>query len=350
MADTNTNGNRNPTTSNQVNPPKLDPELKVLKDEDLPTETKLWKDTKKDILPVDFLLLTVRDFEFLGCLTFLKDLEKSYQKNLGYVHFGAVGNGEKKMKVAVMKSQMGASGVGAAVITVRNAVPILRPRAVFYVGICASLKKEKLKLGDVVVCRKLATYSSIKRTEKGIENRNVVVPISKNLLNFIKNITDGWKPPLENPASQDVKVCKEGVFLSGPEVVDSKKRRDELIRRTSVATAIECEGEGLFAAAYDLDIEWCVIKGVSDYADGKKSETDSWRQFASIMAASLVTHAVKDVNVFESWPHFEDEDDSDDEDSSPRKRRRSSSRSSSSDSKRNKGTAAFSIQDWCTIF
>ena len=62
---------------------------------------------------------------------------------------------------------------------------------------------------------------------------------------------------------------------------------------------------GLYSAAHDLNIEWIVIKGVSDFADGNKSETDHWRLFASVMAASLVSHTIKDSSVFESWPHFE---------------------------------------------
>ena len=44
---------------------------------------------------------------------------------------------------------------------------------------------------------------------------------------------------------------------------------------------------------------------MSNFADGKKSETDHWRLFASVMAASLVAHILKDSGIFESWPHFE---------------------------------------------
>ena len=48
--------------------------------------------------------------------------------------------------------------------------------------------------------------------------------------------------------------------------------------------------KGVYVAAHDLDVEWVIIKGASDFADGKKSETNSWRPFASQMAASLATH------------------------------------------------------------
>ena len=61
---------------------------------------------------------------------------------------------------------------------------------------------------------------------------------------------------------------------------------------------------GLYTAAHDLGIEWVVIKGISDYADEKKSETDSWRLFASLMASSLTAEILSDYNVFQHWPHY----------------------------------------------
>ena len=62
---------------------------------------------------------------------------------------------------------------------------------------------------------------------------------------------------------------------------------------------------GLYTAAHNHKIEWLVIKGVSDFADGRKSATNSWRPFASVMAASLVTHMLNDRVIFEQWPHYE---------------------------------------------
>ena len=62
---------------------------------------------------------------------------------------------------------------------------------------------------------------------------------------------------------------------------------------------------GLFLAAHDLKVEWIVIKGVSDLADGRESE--SWREFASVMAASLTAHILSNAIVFENFPHYEGE-------------------------------------------
>ncbi|XP_073234743.1 uncharacterized protein [Porites lutea] len=66
------------------------------------------------------------------------------------------------------------------------------------------------------------------------------------------------------------------------------------------------EGEGVYGAAHDLGVEWIIIKGVSDFADGTTSETNSWRPFASLMAASLVAHILKNPIIFENWGHYND--------------------------------------------
>ena len=62
---------------------------------------------------------------------------------------------------------------------------------------------------------------------------------------------------------------------------------------------------GLYAASRDLLMEWAVIKGVSDFADGKNSATNAWRRFASIMAASLTAHILSDPIPFEHLAHYE---------------------------------------------
>ena len=65
---------------------------------------------------------------------------------------------------------------------------------------------------------------------------------------------------------------------------------------------------GLYSAAHDRGIQWAVIKGVSNFIDGReRGNTDSWREFASAMAASLTFNMIKDANVFNRWLHHESE-------------------------------------------
>ena len=62
---------------------------------------------------------------------------------------------------------------------------------------------------------------------------------------------------------------------------------------------------GVYTAAHNLQTEWVVVKGISDYADGTKDSTKDWQPFASMMAASLVAHVLSQPSVFENWPHYD---------------------------------------------
>ena len=61
---------------------------------------------------------------------------------------------------------------------------------------------------------------------------------------------------------------------------------------------------GLYAASHALDIEWIMIKGISEYADGSNVSSDAWRRFASVMAASLTGNMLSEPSVFQTWPHY----------------------------------------------
>ena len=56
--------------------------------------------------------------------------------------------------------------------------------------------------------------------------------------------------------------------------------------------------------ADDLGIEFAAIKGLSDFADGKKSNIFSWTEFSSVMTASLTANILDDSIVFKNWPHY----------------------------------------------
>ena len=63
---------------------------------------------------------------------------------------------------------------------------------------------------------------------------------------------------------------------------------------------------GVFSAAFDSGIEWLLVKGIANYADNScaKQNAKSWRQCASVMAASLVMHILSNPTVFCSLPHY----------------------------------------------
>ena len=199
-------------TGRSYAPPPLS--IKVPKMRNLSKRSKPWSDVQ---LPVDILLLTVEDCEFLACYAYLNNAIKSYHNNLGYVYFGTMGeSGEDALKVALMRCYKGSSGPGGSLVTVKNAVAQLRPKAVFTVGYCRGLNPQDTKLGDVVVSSKLTT-------------EDFTTPVRKNIGNLILFSSEGWNPPLKDPpltAEEEVKVHSDSEIFSGiNDPVDAKKRR-----------------------------------------------------------------------------------------------------------------------------
>ena len=207
--------------------------------------TKITKHPNDVSLPIDFLLLTVKDCEFIACYMQLKNPFRCYFYGVGYVYFGDVGaDQEEKVKIALMKCYEGSTGPSSSMITAKNAVTKLRPKGVISVGTCSGLNPEKTKLGDVVVSAKLTTYASKVVTSTGEQSTGMRSYVSRHFLDLIKHAGDGWVAPLRNPKAREVKVHRDGEILSGPEQVSAGWRSEELAKSYPLATAIEMEGEG----------------------------------------------------------------------------------------------------------
>ena len=206
-------------------PPRLSFELPKMRD--LPKRPKPWSHVQ---LPVDILLLTVEDCEFLACFAFLKNSFRSFHRNLGNVYFGTMGeSGENALKVALMKCYEGSSAPGGSLVTTMKAGIHLRPKAAVLVGCCMGLKPESTKLGDVVVTSRLST-EEISTPERSIGKLN------------------GWNPPLKDPVGEEtVQVHRYGHMFSGTESQFTAKfitsgRR--WLSQSSDVIAVEREGAG----------------------------------------------------------------------------------------------------------
>ncbi|CAB4030692.1 5 -methylthioadenosine S-adenosylhomocysteine nucleosidase-like isoform X16 [Paramuricea clavata] len=283
-------------------PPELNITLPTARDFD--SEPYDWSSSEiQSQLPTDILLITANDHEFNACYSYMKHVQRSYFTKLGMVDFGRFGDqNNPNVRVALIKCRQGQTD---AVIVVRNAAEILNPKVVLFVGICASMERAKAKLGDVVISAKLETYDHKKFKADGtVEYRGTKPDVSRNVARLILNATDGWKPPLKDPTSLDVEVHNDAVMLSGSDLVNNRERRQELLNSFPDALGLEMDGAGLYAAVYDLGIEWAVIKAVSDFADGSKEKTKLWQPFASAMAASVVYNMFKYPVVLKDWRHY----------------------------------------------
>ena len=232
-------------SANEHNPPELS--ITIPEKRNLSSDFKQWGDLE---LPIDILLLTVKDREFLACYYFLRKPFRSYLKELGFLYFGEMGeiDGMTPLKVALVTCSEGATQPGGALIKVKNTVEQLLPKAVFCVGCCGALNREitnpQLKLGDVVVSSKLTTYADKTVTDAGVQPFGLSAPVGRDIGGLIRHAADGWKAPLKNTEARKVNVHCSGEFLSGPEEIDSNRRREELVRFYPHAIAVEMDGQG----------------------------------------------------------------------------------------------------------
>ncbi|XP_044169857.1 uncharacterized protein LOC114951253 [Acropora millepora] len=268
-------------------PPQLS--FKVKKTGDVPKSTETWSD---DHLPIDILLLAAKSCDFLGCFSFLDQPFKSYEFGIGHVYFGRMGDvsDQEKLKVALINCSIGAATPGGSLTVVQNAVRVLGPKAVFSVGTCISLGLEKARIGDVVISSRLTTTGGFK------------TPVSPRLGSLAQDAPYGWKAPLKRPDEWEIKVHCIGDILSLS--LREKCQSVNICEEYPEAIAIETEGEGVYAAAYDANIEWVIVKGVASYFHQSHSATSEWMSFASAMAASVVAKMLNDPVVFREWPHY----------------------------------------------
>ncbi|XP_015771260.1 PREDICTED: uncharacterized protein LOC107349592 [Acropora digitifera] len=220
-------------------PPQLS--FKQKKTGDVPKFTKTWSD---DHLPIDILLLAAESCDFLSCFSFLDQPFKCFKREIGYVYFGRMGDvsDQEKLKVALINGSKGAAALGGSLTVVLNAVKVLQPKAVFSVGTCISLGLEKARMGDVVISSKLSTAEGF------------ITPGSPLLGNLVRDAPYGWNAPLKNPEDWEVKVhCSRDILSQS---LTEKCQHMNVREQYPKAVAIETEGEGVYAAAYDANIEW----------------------------------------------------------------------------------------------
>ena len=179
-------------------PPPLSITLKELRD--LPKKVRHWD---MDYSPVDILLLTVEDCEFLACHHYLRDSFRSYEKSIGYVYFGKMGDNEdESLKVALVKCVKESLDPGGAQTVFKNSVILLRPKATFSVGFCYGLIPDEAQLGDVVIPSKVITDF-------------LTAPVSRNVSDLISRNGHGWEAPLNDPEERSVRLHVDGAILCG---------------------------------------------------------------------------------------------------------------------------------------
>ena len=176
------------------------------------------------------------------------------------------------------------------------------PHFIILVGICGGLINPDLKLGDIIVTNKVIYYEPSKvskgvnfpRYEKYfIDDNENITPI----FSYAKEISDGgWdaksKIRMDYPGDNEKRYrpkVHHGVIMSGEKVIADTEYAAELRNMHEDSISIEMEAAGIAFACQNTNVDFLVIKGVSDFADDRKCDGPS-RDFARNSAAAYLEH------------------------------------------------------------
>lgn len=240
-----------------------------------PTETKA---THKKIKPIE-------GFE---------SIIKVYEGDYTY-YLGTFGN----YRVAHVQCGMGSISPDSSIMTVTEALQILVPKFVIMIGIAFGINPENQNIGDVLVSECVIPHNFKKVTDEETTHRATIGNASKTLLNRFK-ATGSWEYLVKNEIPAKVFFTH---VLSGEELIDNKDYRDELIKTFPTSKGGEMEGAGLYAAC-ESKIDWILVKGICDFADGNKKENKKEYQETAIDSALSLClevfsakYAFKDLNL-----------------------------------------------------
>lgn len=196
----------------------------------------------------------------------------------------------------VVMTQMGM--VPATSLTTR-AILAFNPKLVCMSGICAG-RKSKVSLGSVVVASCVFDYSAGKYKNDGsFSPRPRQIAVSQEIGDYIVSATDlsavwnsaftSWRKWKHEVFDQKEARVEYSLMGCGTSVVDNIGKIEEASQTQDELSAIDMESYGVAYAANALSKPWIIAKGVQDFADGKKNETEGdYRDFAGYMSGKVV--------------------------------------------------------------
>lgn len=203
----------------------------------------------------------------------------------GYFRLGEIGG----VSVFLVQCEMGSIGPGGSLATISDALDDIRPSAVLMVGIAFGMDAKKQAIGEVLVSRQLQMYELARMGTsagggKQINPRGDKVMASTQILSRLRLAEVGWTG----------RKIRYGVVLTGEKLVDNIDYRNELKSISGEAEGGEMEGAGLYTAAIERNIDWILVKGICDWADGNKGKNKSKRQaLAAEQAVGFVFRAIQ---------------------------------------------------------
>ncbi|HMQ33595.1 MAG TPA: TIR domain-containing protein [Chloroflexaceae bacterium] len=247
----------------------------------------------------DVLLITVSDIETEGVRDALAERHgRSFSHTLIgakiYYDLGVLGGA----RTFLVRSEMGAGGVGGALLTTATAISDLAPAAIVMLGIAFGLRPQQQALGDILVSRQLMFYDlqRVGSDDAGrlqLRARGDRPAASPWLLDRFRSGRDDWRGA----------ALHFGLILSSDKLVGDQGFREQLLQLEPEAIGGEMEGAGLYAAAQHQRVDWILVKAISDWADGQKAQGKAEQQRqAARNAADFILHVLEQGGMVRQAP------------------------------------------------
>lgn len=246
----------------------------------------------------DLLLVTATETEKKELHKHLKPLPgqtkviKVYKGKYTY-YVGVFG---RYYAVHVACNDMGSSQRNASLVTTVDAANTWSPKVALMVGIAFGADKKKQKIGDVLVSERIINYEPQRKGKETTLMRGKEGPASSILIDRFKSVND-WSF-VQNDRTPAIIV---GTMLSGEKLIDDPDYKEELMKAYPEAIGGEMEGAGIYSACDTRVEHWILVKGICDYADGKKRRNKKANQKLAIESAvSLCLHVFSSSNALKA--------------------------------------------------
>ena len=238
----------------------------------------------------DIVLLAVNKIEIGSICREAKKLSSTTVTNIadnGYVDLGVIGD----CRLVLVACRAGSNVDGGSYSVVSEVIKMYRPHVLICLGIAMGLDSKKDNLGDVVISSMIVDvdYKRVGYNDEEMRNINISRGERVNADNMMV------KAFLEHSYNYNEFKSIAKPILTGSALVDNPDAARELHMIELEARAYEMEGYGVYRACKETNTPWIVVKGISDWGDGrKKGDNEEERQtLAANNAAKLVLGSIR---------------------------------------------------------
>lgn len=241
------------------------------------------EEAKKIKDSISFLIVTATDIEtelfknHLSPIEGRSDLLVLYFDNQAYT-IGKFG----LYSIIHVQCSMGSVSRDSSLNTTKDSIDFWEPTAIIMLGIAFGSSSKKYNIGDVLISETVIPYEPSRIGKDRTIYRGNSMLSGKILFNRFKNFND-WKYELPN---KQIAQKVPGGILSGEKLIDNEEFKKILLNNFSTAVGGEMEAVGVCSAAEHSGLhEWIIVKGICDWADGKKGYKKKLRQTIAMTSA-----------------------------------------------------------------